>query len=114
MTVRNTAGRNLPRDGIIGLERKRFSTLHRRPHGISIGEHEPRHAIGQCRLADTLRAADQPGMRNAPAAIGVQQRRLRLAMAEQLGRFTGMPDRYLRFGLAGAHAELALVGMANR
>ena len=37
-----------------------------------MGEHEARHAIGQRRLADALRAADQPGMRNAPAAIGIR------------------------------------------
>ena len=77
-------------------------------------EHEPRHAIGQRRLADALRAADQPGMRNAPAAIGVQQRRLRLAMPEQIGRLARMPDRGLLLGLARAHAVLAVAGIANR
>ena len=73
-------------------------------------EHEARHAIGQRRLADALRAADQPGMRNAPAAIGIEQRRLGLAMAEQIGRFARMPDRRFLLGLARAHAVSAGLG----
>ena len=50
-----------------------------------MGEHEARHAIGERRLADAGRTADQPGMRHAPAAIGVEQRALGLGVAEQAG-----------------------------
>ena len=50
-----------------------------------MGEHEARHAIGQRRLADAGRPADQPGMRQAPAAIGLEQRPLGLGVAEQYG-----------------------------
>ena len=80
--------------------------------GIAMREHEPRHPIGQRRLADALRAADQPGMRNTPAAIGVQQRRLGLAMPEQRGGLARMRDGDLRFDLTGAHAELAALPAA--
>ncbi len=47
-----------------------------------MGEHETRHAIGQRRLADALRADDQEGVRHAAAAIGGKQRRLGGGMAE--------------------------------
>ena len=52
--------------------------LHGRHRGIGMGEHEARHAIGERRLADAALAADQPGMRHAAAAIGVEQRLLGL------------------------------------
>ena len=105
--------RDLARDGIIRIERKRLGALHRRRHGVGIREHEAGHAIGQRRLADALRTADQPGMRNAPAAIGIEQCHLGLAMAEQIGRFAGMPDRHFLLGLARAHAVSAGLGAAN-
>ena len=79
-----------------------------------MGEHEPRHPIGQRRLADTLRPADQPGMRNAPAAIGVQQGHLGIAMAEQRRGFARMHSRDLRFDLTGAHAGLATIAGIGR
>src|SRR5207248_11155823 len=72
---------------------------------IAMSEHEARHAIGQCRLADTLRAADQPGMRNAPATISIEQGRLALAMPEEIGGLARMLDRNFLFDLAGAHAD---------
>ena len=77
-------------------------------------QHEARHAVGQCRLADTLGPADQPGMRNAPAAIGIEQGGLRLAMPEQLGGLARMADRTLFVCLARAHAGLAEVAIENR
>ncbi len=55
-----------------------------------MGEHEPRHAVGERRLADAARAADQPGMRHASAAIGVEQRLLGLGMAEEDGGLARM------------------------
>src|SRR5476649_2783865 len=75
--------------------------------GIAMREHEPRHSIGQRRLADPLRAPDQPGMRNTTAAVGIQQRRLGFAMPEQRSGFARMAGRDLRFDLTGAHAVLA-------
>src|ERR1700730_9221220 len=70
-------------------------------------EHEPRHPIGQRRLTDSGRPADQPGMRNPPAAIGIQQGEFGIAMPEQCGRLARMNRRYLGFELTRAHAELA-------
>ena len=77
------AGRYLPRHGIVRIDRKVLGALHGRRERLRMSEHEARHAIGQRCLADPLWPADQPGMRNAPAAIGRQQRGLGLTMAEQ-------------------------------
>src|SRR5271169_6094584 len=79
-----------------------------------MSQHEARHAISQCRLADALWTADQPGMRNAPAAIGVEQRRLGLAMPEQFRGFARMRYCNLLFDLARAHADGAGLEMAKR
>src|SRR5262249_2715615 len=59
---------------------------------IRMREHEARHAKGQCRLADALRTANQPGMRDTARAIGIEQRVLRIAMTEQHGCLTRMFD----------------------
>src|SRR5215218_7217361 len=99
------AGGDLARDGIIRIERERLGPLHRRRHGLGIREYEAGHAIGQRRLADALRAADQPGMRNAPAAIGFEQGHLGIAMAEPGGGFTRMRRRNALLDLARAHAD---------
>ena len=72
-------------------------------------QHEPRHAIGQRRLADTLRASDQPGMRNAAAAVGIQQCRFGFAVPCQDAGLTRMNGCKLRFELTGAHAEVAIL-----
>src|SRR3954469_12719006 len=105
---------NLPRNRMVGIDRKRFGVLHRRGIWIWMRQHEPRHAIGQRRLADALWTTDQPGMRNAAAPVGGEQRRLGLTSADQIRRFAGMPDCHLLLGLSRAHAELAVEGMANR
>ena len=60
-------------------------------------ENEARHPIGERRLADAGGTAEQPGMRKAPAAIGVEQRLLRVAVAMESGGFT----RVRRLGLLG-------------
>ena len=52
-------------------------------------------------------AADQPGMRNTPAAIGIEQCPFGIVMAEQGGGFARMRRRRIWFDLAGAHARLA-------
>src|SRR5665647_41771 len=81
--------------------------LHIGAKRVAMREHEPRHPVGQRRLADAGRPPDQPGMRNPPAAIGIQQSQLGIAMPEQRGGLARMNRRYLGFDLAGAHAELA-------
>src|ERR1700754_1439981 len=72
-----------------------------------MGQYETRHPIGQRRLADALRAADQPCMRNAPAPVGAQQRRFGFVMPEQRTGFARMRRDDLGLGLAWAHAVLA-------
>ena len=42
--------------------------------GSRMREHEARHAVGERRLADAARPADQPGMRHAAGAIGFEER----------------------------------------
>ena len=99
------AGGDLARDRAAGLDVKLLGALHRRRQGVAVGEHEPRHAIGQRRLADALRAAKQPGVRNASAAIGVQQRHLGIAMTEPRAGFARMRCCDVLLDLAGAHAR---------
>ena len=95
------------------IDLQRFGALHLGCQRIAMREHEPRHPIGQRRLADALRAADQPGMRNPPAAIGVQQRQFGLAMPEQRHGFARMRDGSGCLSLAGAHARLATFETSN-
>jgi hypothetical protein len=78
------------------IDPKRLGTLHVRGRGIAMGEHVPRHSIGQRRLADALRPPDQPGMRNAPAAVGIQQCRFGFAMPCQNAGLSRMDSRNLR------------------
>ena len=72
-----------PRHRMRGVDVERRCIAHGRRLRIGIGQDETRHAIGQRRLADAGRTADQPGMRKAAAAIGVEQRLLGFPMAEQ-------------------------------
>src|SRR5690348_15514123 len=74
---------------------------------IAMAQHESRHAIGQCGLANTLRAADQPGMRDPAALIGIEQRSFFLPMPKQHGRLARMRRRNLRLGVAWAHSVVA-------
>jgi hypothetical protein len=53
-------------------------------------KHKPSHAKGKRCLADPRFAADQPGVRNAPAPIGIEQRLLGLGMTEQRRGFAWM------------------------
>ncbi len=50
-----------------------------------MGEHETRHPVGERRLADPGRPADQPGVRQPSRAIGVEQRALGLGVAVERG-----------------------------
>src|SRR5262245_40024008 len=79
-----------------------------------MGEHETRHPVGQGRLADALRPADQPGMGNPPAAIGIQQRALGLAVPKQYAGLTRRRNRNFLLGLLCTHAGAAEVDVARR
>jgi hypothetical protein len=73
-------GRDLPRRRVLRVDRKRRAAGRRR---VAMGEEEARDPIGERRLADALRAADQPGMVKAPGSERIEERRLGLAMAEE-------------------------------
>src|SRR6478672_11034006 len=88
------------------IDPKRFGPLNVRGCRIAMREHEPRHSIGQRRLADALRPADQPGMRNAPAAVGIQQCGFGFAMPCQDAGLSRMDGCNLLLNLTGAHAEV--------
>src|ERR1700733_6831019 len=100
------AGHDPAGGGVIGIDVQIVGALYVCRERIAVGQDEAGHSVSQRRLADALRAADQPGVRNAPRAIGVEQRRLGLAMTKKVDGFPRMRNRYLRFGLA-AHAETA-------
>ena len=95
--------------GWSGRHGQRLRLLHRRRRRIGMRQHEPRHAIGQRRLADAGLAADQPGVRDAAAAIGVEQRLLGLGMAEQRGGLARMRQGVFVLGsLAGLKRTISL------
>ncbi len=73
-------------------------------------EHETRQPIGQRCLADAGRAADQPGVRNAAAFVGIEQRALGLVMSEQRAGFARAQN--VDVGLVVAHG--AVVAVARR
>src|SRR5579871_170993 len=108
------AGRDLARHGVIGIDLERGRTLHVLAQRITMGQHKARHAIGERGLADALRAADQPGMCDASAAVGVEQRRFRLMMPEQRGGLARMRHRSLGFGLARTHAGLGTPALTKK
>src|SRR5262245_2568819 len=66
-------------------------------------QNEACHAIGQGRLADAGRAAQDPGVRHAAGAIGVEQRLLGLAVAEECGGLARMERRVALLVFAAAH-----------
>src|SRR5258708_6680661 len=86
---------------------KRLGTLYVGTKRVAMREHEPRHPVCQRRLADACRTPDQPGMRNPPATVGIEQCRLGVAMPGQYAGFARMNGCKLRFELAGVHAEVA-------
>ena len=69
------------------------AALHRRRGRIGMREHETRHAIGERRLADAGRAADQPGVWHAAAAVGSSSACSASRVAEQHRRLARMRDR---------------------
>src|SRR5262249_10773447 len=66
-------------------------------------QHETRHAVGEGRLADAGGTADQPGMWDAAAAIGLEQRLLGLGVAEECGVLARMWRLDLVVGVGVAH-----------
>ena len=68
---------------MLRIDRKRRRRLHGRRARVRMCQHKPRHPVGERGLADTGRPADQPGMRQAAAAVGGEQRALGLLMAHQ-------------------------------
>src|SRR5579864_2076050 len=101
-------GRDTAGNGIGGIDIQAVGALHGGRKRIAMGENETGHAVGKRGLADSLRAADQPGMRNASAAIGIEQCRLGIAMTKQVGGLPRVRNRHLHLGLA-AHAGAAVL-----
>ena len=93
--------RNAAGNWIVRIDRERSRLLDRRQTRIGMREHEARQPIGQRRLAYARRPADQPGMRNAAAFVGIEQRALGFAMPEQRAGFARMAD--VAVGLVIAH-----------
>ena len=101
------AGADLARDQIGRIDPERLGAPHVGSERIAVGQHEPRHSIGERRLADSGRPADQPCMRNSSAAIGIQQRHLGVAVPKQRAGLARVNGGDPGFDLAGAHAGLA-------
>jgi hypothetical protein len=76
---------------MVRINRKGCRFLHRRRVRIGMHEHESREAEGECRLADPGRPADQPGMRDATALVGIKQGAFSLFMTEQSRGFARQP-----------------------
>ena len=66
-------GRDLARRRVLRVDRERRAAGRRR---AAMGEQEARDPVGERRLADALRAADQPGVVQAPGGERVEERRL--------------------------------------
>ena len=109
-------GGDAPGDWMLGVKLERGRGAHRRRARIRMGEDKACHPIGKRRLADAGSAADQPGMRQAPAAIGREQRLLRLGVTVEHGGFArvrrcGIPVRpaagpRVNVGLVDAHVAM--------
>src|SRR5579871_2224292 len=100
------AGCNAPCDGIGRIDIEAGGALHVGCRRVRVLQDIPRHTIGERRLPDTLWPTDQPGVWNAAASIGIQQCRLGLLVAKQIGGLPWMRNRELAFGPV-AHARFA-------
>src|SRR5579864_9472361 len=100
------AGRDAATDRMRRIDHEIRRTLNVCRQRIGVAQHEARHPISERSLADALRSADQPGVRNATAPVGIEQRCLRFVMTEQLKVLARMRDRKLVVGPC-AHAGLA-------
>src|SRR3974377_646743 len=98
---------DVARDRLIRVDRERLRALNTVGQPVAMAQDETSHAIGKGCLADALRAPDQPGVRDAPALVGIEQGALGLAMPKQLGSLARMWRAELGLGLLRAHARLA-------
>src|SRR3546814_8005000 len=69
----------------VEVQRRRRRAEQARGRLRGAGQNEPGEPVGERRLADARRAADQPGVRHPTRNRGTEQNRLRLGMADQLG-----------------------------
>src|SRR5687767_2354704 len=93
------------------IDRKRARELHFLAVRIRMRQHEARHAVSQRRFSDAARPADQPGVRDPAAAIGLEQYALCLRMPEQLLGFAWMQAVTGLLVIIGAHgAALSALG----
>ncbi len=81
---------HLPRRGTGGIDLKCLRTQHARTLRVGVGQHESRDPPGESRLADALRSADDPGMRHAPRAIGIEERSLGRRVTDKAHRLARM------------------------
>ncbi len=73
--------------GLSGRHASDVACLHRVRRRVGMGQHEPRHAVGERRLADAGGSAEQPRMGDAAAAVIRKQRLLGLDVpVEHMGR----------------------------
>ena len=83
-----------------------------------MGEQKAREAPGERRLADPFRSADDPGLRQLVAAIGVEQFALRRRMAEERQRLARMRRVFeavaFRVWSLAAHCAACAVGARKR
>ena len=80
----------MPRRRIVWIDVKVGGFAHALGVRIGVGEHEPGETPGERRLADALRAADQPGVGETPVTIGRQQFRLGGRVADERLRVARM------------------------
>ncbi len=82
--------RKMARGGRLRVHREIARVAHGGRPRVGVGEQEPREPPGEGRLADPLRAADQPGVREPAVAIGREHRGLGLLVADQRLRVARM------------------------
>jgi hypothetical protein len=75
--------RDALRDRVIVRHRQRCRVANLRRRRIGMRQYEARHAIGERRLADARRPADQPGVGHAAGAIRVEHHLLGLGVTDE-------------------------------
>ena len=107
-----------PRRRMVRLDIEVKRLAHRLRSRIGVGEHEAGEPPGERRLADSLPAADQPGVGEAPLAIGRKHFRFGALMTDQridmarMGRAGQRVGFGKIVGLALLHARLAHARLA--
>src|SRR5579883_521395 len=79
-----SSGRDAASNGIRRIDPEACCALNVWDRRIAMAKHKARHPICERCLADALRPSNQPCVRDATASIGSEQRRLGLALAEQI------------------------------